>query len=161
MRGRKVSLFRRYQFWHANQDWLQTSGWFSLSYCVLMMAWFGPTAIAFAFFSVVPMTTYLQMVPVAIGIFVFSLLLPAIFAVLCLKGKRWAAWAGALINLPKVASSLPGMFGAPLSFRAYYANYSPYLCFTVHLFIFICAASQLLLYLFAIHSFRKRDRSRV
>ena len=159
MQGRPVSPFKRYQFWHANQDWLQTAGWFSLSYCVLLMAWFGPTAIAFAFFSVVPISAYTQMIPMAIGVFVFSLLLPAIFAALCLNGKRWAAWAGALINLPKVASSLPGMFGAPLSFRAYYENYSPYLCFTVHLFIFICATSQLLLYLFAIQSFRKRERN--
>ena len=160
MQVRPISLFKRYQFWHANQDWLQTSGRFSLSYCVLPMAWFVPTAISFAFFAVVSSKSYSQMLPMAIGIFVFSLLIPAIFAAFCLKGERWAAWAGALINLPKVVSAIPGMFGAPLPFRAYYENYSPYLCFTVHLFIFVCAASKLLLYLFAIQSFWIRGRSR-
>ena len=160
VRGQKTSLWQRYRFWHVNQNWLQTSGWFSLSYCVLLMAWFGPTAIAFAFFSVVPTEAYIKMVPMAFGVFVFSLLLPAVFAVMCLQGKRWAAWGTALINVPKVVSSIPGMFGAPLSFRAYYENYSPYLCFTVHLFIFICAFSQLLLSLLAIHSFSGKANSR-
>ena len=155
-RGKRLNSIRQFLYWHRNQNWLQTAGAYSLFYCFLLMTWFGTTAIALAYFSVVPRESYVAMIPAAIVIFVGSLLVPGVLAALCLRGHLWAAWAAVLVNLPKVVSAMFGMGGQPLSFREYYQAYSPYLCFTVHLFIFVACASQMLLYLFAILAPRDR-----
>jgi len=155
--GKKISTRSKYQFWHRRQDWLSIAGWYTLTYCVLIGLWFTVTCIAIAFFDVVPLKTYFRMAPMAALILISSLIIPGIFGWLCLRGKRWAAWVGLIMNLPKVVSAFSGMIGMPLSFQAYYARYSPYLSFTVHLFIFVCALSQLILYVFAVSQKSKRS----
>ena len=154
--GKKISAYSKYKFWHYRRDWLTIAGWYTLTYCVLIGLWFSVTCIAIAFFDVVPMETYFRMAPMAVLVLISSLIIPGIFGWLCLRGKRWAAWVGLLLNLPKVVSAFSGMIGMPLSFQAYYAKYSPYLSFTVHLFIFVCALSQMLLYLCAVSQGTKR-----
>ncbi len=157
--GKKIGVLNKYKFWHHRRDWLSIAGWYTLTYCVLIGLWFSVTCIAIAFFDVVPMESYFRMAPTAVVVLTSSLIIPGIFGWLCLHGKLWAAWIGLLMNIPKVVSAFSGMIGMPLSFQAYYAKYSPYLSFTVHLFIFVCALSQLILYVFALHQRNKRHFS--
>jgi len=157
-KGKSLNPIRKFSYWHRNQNWLKIAGAYSLFYCFLLITWFGTTAIGFAYFSVVPRESYVAMIPAAIAVFVGSLLVPGVLAALCIRGHLWAAWAATLVNCPKIISAMFGMGGNPLSFREYYQNYSPYLCFTVHLFIFVACASQMLLYLFAIMAPRKKRR---
>ena len=95
------------------------------------------------------------MIPQAISLIVTSITIPGLIGWCCWKGQLWAAWVGLMLNLPKAFLYGAGMLGWNLMFKKYYEHYSPYLGFTVNLFFFICMATQVALYLFAIRSKRK------
>jgi len=154
--GRKYSPGKRYAFWHSLQPWMKIAGAFTLFYCFVIGLWFSVTATSFVAFNELPVKNSLQMLPQAISLILGSILFPALIAWFCWAGKFWAAVVGFLLNLPKAFVYGSGMLGRPMMFSEYYENYSPYLTFSVNLFFFICTATQMILYLFAIGSrFRK------
>ena len=154
--GKRISSIRRYRFWHDKQNRLRTAGWYTIFYCCLIGVWFCAACIAYAYYGEFPMGSFRRMLPGALTLVVTSFLLPAFFGWLCVKKIYWAAWVGVLLNTPKVLTSFSGMVGRPILFREYYDSYAPYLCFTVNLFIFLCVASQLALYVFAIKQRKPR-----
>lgn len=154
--GSKYPLRKRYAFWHSLQPWMKVAGAFTLFYCFVIGLWFTVTAFGFVAFNELPIADTLPMLPEAIGLILFSILLPAVVAWFCWAGKKWAALVGFLLNLPKAFVYGAGMLGWSVMFSEYWGNYSPYLAFSVNLFFFICMATQMVLYLFALMS-RVRD----
>ena len=154
--GSKYPLGKRYAFWHSRQPWMKVAGAFALFYCFVIGLWFIVTASGFLTFNDMAVGDALQMLPEAISLLLTSILLPAVIGWFCWSGKKWAAVIGFLLNLPKAVVYGSGMLGRPMMFNEYYENYSPYLTFSVHLFFFICSATQMVLYLFALMS-RMRD----
>ena len=154
--GRRYPLGKHYAYWHGLQPWKKIAGAFTLFYCFVIGLWFTVTACGFLAFNDMSMDDALRMAPQAISLIVTSILFPAVVGWYCWSGKMWAAVVGLLLNLPKAFVYGAGMIGKPMMFSQYYENYSPYLTFTVHLFFFICTASQMVLYVFAIRS-RNRE----
>jgi len=150
--GRNYPASKRYAFWHRLQPWKKVAGAFTLFYCFVMGLWFTVTACAFYASNDLPASESIKMLPQAISLILTSILLPGVIGWFCWTGKTWAAVVGFLLNFPKAIVYGSGMFGRPMMFEQYYESYSPYLTFSVHLFFFICTATQMILYLCAIRS---------
>ena len=153
--GRRYSAIKRYSYWHRLQRWKQIAGAFTLFYCFIIGLWFSVTTCGFFVFNELPLADSRRMIPQAISLIVTSIMIPGLIGWCCWKGQLWAAWVGLMLNLPKAFLYGAGMLGWNLMFKKYYEHYSPYLGFTVNLFFFICMATQVALYLFAIRSKRK------
>ena len=152
--GRPYNAVKRYAFWHDHQPWKRVAGAFTLFYCFIIGLWFSVTACGYLFFNEAVSVEKLKMAPQAISLIVSSILVPLFIGWQCWRGKTWAAWVGLLLNIPKAFLYGAGMLGWTLMFAEYYSNYSPYLSFSVNLFFFICMATQLVLYMFAVCSKR-------
>ena len=152
--GRSYSGAKRYAFWHDLQPWKQVAGAFTLFYCFIIGLWFSVTACSYLFFDEASNAEKANMAPQAVSLIVTSIIFPGFIGWQCWRGKTWAAWAGLLLNVPKAYVYGVGMLGWNLMFAEYYDNYGPYLSFSVNLFFFICMATQLVLYLFALYSSR-------
>jgi len=150
--GRNYAISKQYAFWHHLQPWKKVAGAFTLFYCFVIGLWFTVTACGYFVFNDLPVSESIEMAPQAISLVLTSILLPGVIGWFCWTGKTWAAVVGFLLNLPKAFVYGSGMLGRPMMFEQYYEHYSPYLTFTVHLFFFICTATQLTLYLYAIRS---------
>ena len=150
--GQNYPVTQRYAFWHRLQPWKKVAGAFTLFYCFVIGLWFTVSACGFFTFNILPASDSVRMVPQAISLVLTSILLPGVIGWFCWSGKTWAAVVGLLLNLPKALVYGSGMVGHPMMFQRYYEHYSSYLTFSVHLFFFICTATQMILYLFAIRS---------
>lgn len=150
--GQSYPIAKRYAYWHRLQPWKKIAGAFTLFYCFVIGLWFTVSACGFFTFNVLPASESLRMVPQAISLVLTSIFLPGIIGWICWSGRTWAAVGGFLLNLPKALVYGSGMLGHPMMFQRYYEHYSSYLTFSVHLFFFICTATQMILYLFAIRS---------
>ena len=147
--GRSTSVSQRYGFWHSNQPWAITAGRFAIIFCGLMACWMVITSAGLWFYQVVSVNSYKAMAG-EVGMMLLTSTIPmGIIGWLCMKQKRWAIGVGLAVNCLIITAAILGMLGRPLAFQALYRTLNIYVCFTIHLFIFLAYAFQQILFLFA------------
>ena len=150
--GQSISAVSKYQFWHARQLWLPTAGRFAVLSGGLIAIWLVIASVAAIACEVVSPEELNKTVGEAFLILIASTIPIVLLGWMCIKRKRWAALAGAIVNLGNLIAPVFGMLGRPLAFEALYYGHDIYFCFTIHLFIFLCYLVQEALFVFAYFS---------
>ena len=147
--GKAIHAFARGKFWFGRKDWYSIAGWFAIGSQALVTTWLVLSDFFKVVFGVLTMQEYLNILPQLILIAATTSLSMILLGALTIKRKRWAAWGGVALSAFNLVAPVMALLNRPVIFNEVYNANDPYFSFKIHLILFLCCASQLVLFLCA------------
>lgn len=147
--GKAIHAISRGKFWFGRRDWYSIAGWFAIGSQSLVTIWLVLSDFFKVIFGLLTMQEYLELLPQLIFIAATTSFTMILLGVFTLQRKRWAAWGGVALAAFNLLAPVSAFLNQPVIFDEVYNANDPYFSFKIHLVLFLCFTSQLVLFICA------------